>query len=271
MILVRFETVVGKDEAIQDGIYHFDNKPFIVKAWNPDMKLTRDELYTVPILIRFPRLVIKYWSPQTLSKIGSLVGKPMMVDNNTEKKNGLNFARLLVEVEMDTKLPELVVFKNEKGQVVEQKVMYDWKPTLCTHCHKYGHVVDICRKKKMAANGGDISKGRNAKRGIQHKDRTSNEQGIQEEQIQETTINSHENQTQVTTAKQNDETVWVTPQKAGKSKNIEVQQAYKQIENSNSFQVLEGSWGNTNNNKRLNLSGQVGNVGTESIPYYGDG
>ncbi|KAH0675380.1 hypothetical protein KY285_023181 [Solanum tuberosum] len=96
VILVRFETVVGKDEAIQ-----------------------------VPIWIRFPRLVIKYWSPKVLSKIRSLVGKPMMVDNNTEKKNGLNFTRLLVEVGMDTKLPELVVLKNEKGQVVEQKVMLE--------------------------------------------------------------------------------------------------------------------------------------------------
>lgn len=25
--------------------------------------------------------------------------------------------------------------------------MYDWKPTLCGYCKKYGHADDICRKK----------------------------------------------------------------------------------------------------------------------------
>lgn len=36
VILVHFDTENGKNEAIQGGIYHFDNKPFIVKAWSPD-------------------------------------------------------------------------------------------------------------------------------------------------------------------------------------------------------------------------------------------
>ncbi|XP_070051743.1 uncharacterized protein [Nicotiana tomentosiformis] len=145
--LVRFDSEIGKNEVIQGGIYHFDNKPFIVKAWSPDLEFTREELLTVPIWIKFPGFDFKYWSPKGLSKIGSLVGKPLMVDQNTERKNGLNFARLLVEVEMDSKLPEVVLFRNEKGQLVEQRVSYDWKPTLCTHCSKYGHSESICRKK----------------------------------------------------------------------------------------------------------------------------
>lgn len=57
-----------------------------------------------------------------LSKIGSLVGKPLIVDQNTEKRNVLNFARILVEVEMGTQLPDVVRFKNEKGKLVEQPV-----------------------------------------------------------------------------------------------------------------------------------------------------
>jgi len=40
-------------------------------------------------------------------------------------KVGLNFARLLVEVGMDTKLPDSIMFRNEWGNLIEQKVMYD--------------------------------------------------------------------------------------------------------------------------------------------------
>lgn len=70
-----------------------------------------------------------------------------MVDQNTEKKVGLNFARLLVEVGMDAKLQDTVVFRNEKGYLIEQKVLYDWRPTLCKFCHQYGHDIAKCRKK----------------------------------------------------------------------------------------------------------------------------
>lgn len=44
-----------------------------------------------------------------------------MADHNTEKKTGLHFARLLIEVGVDSVLPEKVNFMNEKGALIEQK------------------------------------------------------------------------------------------------------------------------------------------------------
>ncbi|XP_070046129.1 uncharacterized protein [Nicotiana tomentosiformis] len=113
------------------------------------MEFTREELYTVPIWVRMSGLDFKYWSPKGLSNIGSLLGKPLMVEKNTERKTGLHFARLLIEVEMDTTLQDKVWFHNEKGALVDQKIIYDWKPTLCAFCNKYGHDEDECRKKKL--------------------------------------------------------------------------------------------------------------------------
>lgn len=60
IVLVRFDTELGKNEVLQGGIYHFDNKPFIVKSWSPDMEFTRDELYTVPIWVKLLGLDFKY-------------------------------------------------------------------------------------------------------------------------------------------------------------------------------------------------------------------
>lgn len=70
---------------LSKGIYHFDNKPFIVKAWSPEMEFTREELHTVSIWIKFLGLDFKYWSPKGLSKIDRLVGKPLMVNQHTKK------------------------------------------------------------------------------------------------------------------------------------------------------------------------------------------
>lgn len=60
------------------------------------MKFSMEELRIIPIWIRFPGLDFKYYYVKGLSKIGSLIEKPLMADHNTENKLGLNFARLLV-------------------------------------------------------------------------------------------------------------------------------------------------------------------------------
>lgn len=113
------------------------------------MEFTRDELYNIPIWVKLPGLDFKYWGPKGLSKIGSMIGKPLMVDMNTENKIGLNFARLLIEVDVDSSLPDKVQFRNEKGALIEQRIQYDWKLVLCKHCHKYGHSEEDCRRKKQ--------------------------------------------------------------------------------------------------------------------------
>jgi len=64
--------VIGKHEALKGGIFHFDNKSFIVKEWTPELEFTKDELQIVPIWVKFPGLDFKYLSRVGLSKRGSL-------------------------------------------------------------------------------------------------------------------------------------------------------------------------------------------------------
>lgn len=130
IILVRFDTVCEGNEVIQGRIYHFDNKHLIVKAWEVDIEFTREALHTVSIWVKLHGLDFKYWSAKGLSEIGNLIGKPIMVDHNTEQKKGLNFARLLIEMEVDSNLADKIIFKNERENLIEQQVQYDWKPIL---------------------------------------------------------------------------------------------------------------------------------------------
>lgn len=109
----------------------------------------------MPIWVKLPGLDFKYWSARLLSNIGSLVGKALMVDKHTKKKIGLNFATLLVEVEAGVTLPNEIAFRNDKGIVI---TTYDWKPSICEHCHKYGHEKYNCRKLKFNQKG-DIQGG----------------------------------------------------------------------------------------------------------------
>lgn len=47
IVLVRFESDDGKLKVLLGGIYHFENKPLIVKGWLPKIEFLKEELMIV--------------------------------------------------------------------------------------------------------------------------------------------------------------------------------------------------------------------------------
>ncbi|KAL2893451.1 Gag polyprotein [Bienertia sinuspersici] len=52
----------------------------------------------------------------------------------------------MIEVNLNQELLESIEFENEMETDVVQAVSYEWKPTLCSNCHKLGHIQEECRK-----------------------------------------------------------------------------------------------------------------------------
>ncbi|KAJ8425063.1 hypothetical protein Cgig2_004287 [Carnegiea gigantea] len=61
VFLVRFHDPQDKLTVMKNGIYFFDKKPFIMKAWNKERSLDISSLPTFPVWVQFPKLEIKYW------------------------------------------------------------------------------------------------------------------------------------------------------------------------------------------------------------------
>ncbi|KAJ8427400.1 hypothetical protein Cgig2_027950 [Carnegiea gigantea] len=59
--MVRFLNEKDKLEVIHKGLYYFDNKPFLVKQWNPELNINTNSLTSLPVWVQFPELDIKYW------------------------------------------------------------------------------------------------------------------------------------------------------------------------------------------------------------------
>ncbi|VFQ80074.1 unnamed protein product [Cuscuta campestris] len=106
------------------------------------------KLSDIPIWIQFPNLQMKYWSLSGLSKLGSLVGKPVKRDKATATKAKWNFARIQVEVQAQQICPDKIQFVDEEDRVITQEFAYEWKPVLCDHCNKLGHESQNGRKKE---------------------------------------------------------------------------------------------------------------------------
>lgn len=79
-MLVKFDIIVSSDDVIQGGLFYFDKKFVIMKEWFFDVELCKSKINSVLIWVKFYGFDIKYQSLVNLSKIGSLLGKLMMVD-----------------------------------------------------------------------------------------------------------------------------------------------------------------------------------------------
>ncbi|XP_030478235.1 uncharacterized protein LOC115695300 [Cannabis sativa] len=146
VFLIRFHSVGQRDEVLNGGYIFFNRKPVIMKPWDPNVSIKKEDVKMVPIWIQLEDLDLKYWGEKSLFKIVGQLGKPIMVDAITRERERLMFPRVLIEVSIEQELPGLIEFVNEYGSTTTVIVQYEWKPTLCQQCHGMGHVTAECKK-----------------------------------------------------------------------------------------------------------------------------
>lgn len=135
--IVKFSEVNDRDGIVDHGIWFFEWKPLVVRPWVGDFDVFNG-IKSVPVWVRLAQLSVKYWNEGSLSLICSLLGTPLMIDKITKNRTWLNFARVLIKVEIGDKLVEEIQFVNEYGQVVDQVVEYEWLPVKCQSCKCLG-------------------------------------------------------------------------------------------------------------------------------------
>ncbi|CAA7040468.1 unnamed protein product [Microthlaspi erraticum] len=79
-----------------------------------------------------------------LSFVAGLVGEPKETDDFTKNLVSLTLSHVKVEVDLTKKLPDIVEFERDSGEVVEVLVHYPWLPPKCSHCHELGHIAKNC-------------------------------------------------------------------------------------------------------------------------------
>uniref|UniRef100_A0A803Q1Q9 DUF4283 domain-containing protein n=1 Tax=Cannabis sativa TaxID=3483 RepID=A0A803Q1Q9_CANSA len=145
-------TLLSRDEATCDlileaGVIHFDKKPVVLRPWSTEIYSTR-MVNSVPVWVRLNGLGLQYWGKNNLSALVSTIGKPAMIDNVTQERSMVKFSRVLVEIEISDDPPKTISFINERKQLVEQSVEYEWLPTKCSACANLGHTIANCNKEK---------------------------------------------------------------------------------------------------------------------------
>ncbi|XP_056688039.1 uncharacterized protein [Spinacia oleracea] len=137
LFLVRFTTMENCQKVINGGFQFFDGKPVVVKPWSADMNIAKEPTKKLPIWIQLPRLEVKYWGDKSLAKIVSHFGTMIKVDQDTLNRDKLMFAKVLVEVDIDQKFPNVIQFLNKNG--VTRKV---WRPKVVSQASTTREEID---------------------------------------------------------------------------------------------------------------------------------
>ncbi|KAL2922358.1 polyprotein [Bienertia sinuspersici] len=134
IFIVIFKTIDQLNLVLNGVPQFFDFKLLIKKAWDSDILILKEDVRTVLVWIKLPRLDIKYQGVSCLEKI---VG-------------GVEF--LLI---WELMMPFLIAYalKMKRVYIVKQVVEYEWKPVMYTNCKLFGHTQELCKNKKKSIGG----------------------------------------------------------------------------------------------------------------------
>ncbi|GAA0171467.1 hypothetical protein LIER_41165 [Lithospermum erythrorhizon] len=122
LFVFQMESEEARQGALERGPWSFSRRPLILKPWSLGMALEKTDVDNLPVWVQYPHLPIDLWTPEALSRISSQLGKPLFADRNTSEQRRLGYARVCVEVKVESTLFEEIPIKYVNGYVHYQKV-----------------------------------------------------------------------------------------------------------------------------------------------------
>nr|XP_016453332.1 PREDICTED: uncharacterized protein LOC107777718 [Nicotiana tabacum] len=128
--IFRFESMEDKNLILQNGPYTFNNRPMVLKDWDPDFQIQNEFMRIAPIWVNLLELPIQCWAEENLGRIASLLGKSICTDKLTAQCERVSYARVLIEMDITQPLPDEVLIEKPYGSSWMQRVDFEWKSKL---------------------------------------------------------------------------------------------------------------------------------------------
>ncbi|KAI9084135.1 hypothetical protein K1719_033933 [Acacia pycnantha] len=141
-----------RDYAFSEGPWMIDDHYLLVQRWRPNFNpLRADCQRKIVVLIRIPDLPMEFCTVESLGLIGNMIGKIVKIDRSTSIYEKGGFARICVEIDLQT--PSLPAFK---GFGEERQLVYEGLHLVCFRCGKYGHERMVCPDRVRCDDGPDV-------------------------------------------------------------------------------------------------------------------
>lgn len=141
--LFKFHNYDGGQTILDDGSWFVHGHPLVLRRWMEDIVMHSQNFETNLVWVRFSNLNFCFRTSSALSKLASVIGKPICIDHAIAAGTRFSFARVCIEVRVDVELPAEIRMKY-KDKSILQKVEYAWKPNPFKICHTFDHGDKAC-------------------------------------------------------------------------------------------------------------------------------
>ena len=137
--LVNFEQLADMDNILKGGLWFIGQQFQTIRQWESEFKASSVVFTSVAVWIRLPELLIEFYEPSALLKIGKAIGLVLRIDANTVNRVRGCFARMCVQVNLDKPLIRKIYIGK-----IEQCVQYEGINALYFSCGRIGHKRKAC-------------------------------------------------------------------------------------------------------------------------------
>lgn len=108
-IFLKLDCYDSLNSVLERAPWHMANRPLVLKRWQPNLTLSKEDVKRVPILVKLYNLPLEFWTPKclgALSYLSSAFWNPfhLHTDKITARRKRISYARVCVEVDASTEL-----------------------------------------------------------------------------------------------------------------------------------------------------------------------
>ncbi|KAF8395677.1 hypothetical protein HHK36_019627 [Tetracentron sinense] len=137
-----------KNRILEGGPWRIISSLLVLKAWDLSTKLERIEISSLPLWIKVLNLPLHMWVVDSLSEIGSMLGRPICFDKQTVDRGRLNYAKMFVEVDDSKELSNEIRVSINGQDEIRLDLQFDCKPARCNGCRVFRHDDKACHKRR---------------------------------------------------------------------------------------------------------------------------
>ncbi|GJT63385.1 retrotransposon protein, putative, ty1-copia subclass [Tanacetum coccineum] len=172
----QFSSMDGLDAMLENGPWFIPNNPLILKKWNPDVNLLKEDVSNIPVWVKLHGVPMTAFSEDGLSVVATKLGTPLMLDSYTsdmcmQSWGRSSYARAMIELRADVELKDTIVvampkIAGEGFYTYTIRVEYEWKPHRCVCCKVFGHIQEECPKNIGSGEAKNLKKPSQTPQGV---------------------------------------------------------------------------------------------------------
>jgi len=142
--LIKFDLEMNYNRILKGGPWFMDSKLIIMKKWEANFNFEKAVLTLYPVWMKLNNLNLALWNTSCISKLASIIGTPLDIDESTRLVKRIKFVRVLIEMKASSPLPTSIKAVDKHGNIYTQEAEYEYVPPIYTECNCFGHTSIYC-------------------------------------------------------------------------------------------------------------------------------